>query len=193
MIGGLGVRSVVSCAAIGLAATNPVRAEAGKGPKAEPVRLERDGLKLEMAPLAPDQVRAFFLARGFSSQDAEHIVATGCVFRTAIGSSFVKGGDPEVRVALASWRINPEGKPPKMPRAREDWEAIWKQRGVGEEPATAFYWSLFPTEQSFAPTDYNWGFLTFGLPPGARFALELRWSGSGKVHSARLENLECGK
>lgn len=193
MIGGLGVRSVVSCAAIGLAATAPVRAEAGEGLGAEPVRLERDGLKLEMTSLAPDQVRAFFLARGFAAKDAEHIVATGCVFRSAIGSMFVKMDDPDVRVALAAWRIIAEGETPKAPRTREDWEAIWKQRGVGEEPATAFYWSLFPTEQSFAPTDYNWGFLTFGLPPGARFAVELRWSSAGRTYHARLENLECGK
>lgn len=193
MIGGFGGGSVLSCAAIGLAATNSVRAQAGNGPEAEPVRLERDGLKLEMTPLALDQVRAFFLARGFSSQDAEHIVATGCVFRSAIGSAFTKAGDPEVGVALAAWRINPEGETPKAPRTREDWEAIWKQRGVGEEPATAFYWSLFPTEQSFAPTDYNWGFLTFGLPPGARFALDLRWSSAEKTYDARLESLECGK
>lgn len=158
-----------------------------------PVRIERDGLKLELAPLTPDQVRAFFTARGFSSADAEHIVATGCVFRSAIGSAFSRAGDPEVRAALAEWRVITAGESARPPRTREDWEAVWQERGVGEEPATAFYWSLFPTEQTFAPTDYNWGFLTFGLPPGTRFAAELRWSNAGKKHSAQLEGLECGK
>lgn len=158
-----------------------------------PIRLERDGLKLELAPLEPDQVRAFFTARGFTSADAEHIVATGCVFRSAIGSAFTKVGDPEVSAALAEWRITPPGEAPRPPRAREDWEAIWKQRGVAEEPATAFYWSLFPTEQTFSATDYNWGFLTFGLAPGTRFTLDLAWRSAGQTHTARMEGLECGK
>lgn len=157
-----------------------------------PVRIERDGLKLELAPLAAEQVRAFFVARGFSSAHAEHIVATGCVFRSAIGSAFAKAGDPEVRAALAEWRVVIPGEPAWPPRTREDWEKVWMDRGVGEEPATAFYWSLFPTDQTFAPTDYNWGFLTFGLPPGTRFAVELRWSSAGKNYSTQLEGLECG-
>jgi hypothetical protein len=163
-------------------------AEAG-----EPFRYERDGLKLELAPLAPDQVRAFFTARGFTAADADHIVATGCVFRSAIGSAFRKPDDPEVRTALAEWRVTPAGESARPPRTREDWETDWRQRSVGEEPATAFYWSLFPTEQTFAPTDYNWGFLTFGLPPGTRFAVELRWSSAGKIYSTQVERLECGK
>ena len=98
-----------------------------------------------------------------------------------------------VRAALAEWRVITAGESARPPRTREDWEAVWQERGVGEEPATAFYWSLFPTEQTFAPTDYNWGFLTFGLPPGARFDLELAWSSADKVHNARLEGLTCGK
>lgn len=175
--------------AFAMVVAGPVAAER----VADPTRLDRDGLRLELAPLEPDKVRAFFVARGFSSSDAEHIVATGCVFRSAIGSAFAKEGDPEVRTALAEWRVTPAGEAARRPRTREDWERVWRQRGVGEEPATAFYWSLFPTEQTFAPTDYNWGFLTFGLPPGTRFAVELRWSSAGNVYSVQLKGLECGK
>jgi len=170
-----------------------IASHAVAGETSDPFRLDRDGLKLELAPLAPDQVRAFFTARGFTSADADHIVATGCVFRSAIGSAFRKPDDPEVRSALVEWRVTPAGQSARPPRMREDWETEWRQRSVGEEPATAFYWSLFPTEQTFAPTDYNWGFLTFGLPPGTRFAVELRWSSAGKIYSAQVEGLECGK
>lgn len=187
----LGHRLALVFAAVGLAMAPSCVAAEQRGTGA--VRLERDGLKIELSPLEPDQVRAFFTARGFAPADADHIVATGCVFRSAIGSAFTKVGDPEVSAALAEWRITRAGEAQRPPRTREDWEAIWKQRGVGEEPATAFYWSLFPTEQTFSATDYNWGFLTFGLPPGTRFDLELRWGSAGKVHSARLEGLTCGK
>jgi len=191
MIITLGSKLIPSSTALALALVIAAPAVAQHEPA--PVRLERDGLKLELAPLAPDQVRAFFTARGFSSADAEHVVAAGCVFRSAIGSGFAKSDDPEVRAALAEWRVIPTGEPSRSLRTREDWEKVWRERGVGEEPATAFYWSLFPTDQTFAPTDYNWGFLTFGLAPGTRFSVELRWSNAGKSYNAQLEGLECGK
>ena len=34
-----------------------------------------NGLRLELAPLLPDQVRAFFIGRGFSAADAERYEA----------------------------------------------------------------------------------------------------------------------
>lgn len=186
-------RRAIFVAALGICGAILPAAAAEPALEPAPLRLERDGLKIEFAPLTPDQVRAFFLARGFVKADTEHIVATACMFRSAIGSAFTKPGDPEVRVALGSWRVTPEGEPARAPRTREDWEAVWKQRGTGEEPATAFYWALFPAEQTFAPADYNWGFLTFGLSPGTRFNLDLNWTSAGKTHDAQFGGLECGK
>lgn len=159
----------------------------------EPVRLERDGLKLEFAPLTPDQVRAFFRARGFGGEDTEHIVATGCVFRSAVGSAFAKIGEPEINVALGQWQVRPTKGEPSAPKVREDWEVVWKARGVPQDAATAFYWALFPTDQSFSPTDYNWGFLTFGLPSGTTFDLTLSWKTGGTAHTATIEGLTCAK
>lgn len=156
-------------------------------------KLDRDGLKLETAPLAPDQVRAFFLARGFTPADTEHIVATGCVFRSAIGSAHAKADAPAVTVALGEWKVTPASGGVSTPRTREQWEVEWKARAVSEDAASAFHWSLFPTEQTFSATDYNWGFLTFGLAPGTRFSLDLAWRSAGQMHTARLEGLECGK
>ena len=67
-------------------------------------RLERDGLKLELAALTADQTRAFLIGRGFAAKDADFVVATGCVFRSAIGSAFGKAGEPEVTLALRKWQ-----------------------------------------------------------------------------------------
>lgn len=183
-------RRVAIAAVIAVACATSATAENGEP---APVRIEQDGLKLELAPLMPDQVRAFFLARGFAAQDAEHIVATGCVFRSAIGSAFTRPGEAEVSVALAKWRVQAANGAPASPKVREEWEAVWKARGVTEEAATAFYWALFPTEQTFFPSDYNWGFLTFGLPQGTPFDLALAWSTGGKPHTKSIEGLQCGK
>lgn len=162
-----------------------------EGPK--PVRIERDALKLEMAPLGADPVRAFFLARGFAAADAQHIVDTACLFRSAIGNGAPAAGSPEVTVALTEWRVTPIGGSATAPKSREDWEAVWKARGVAEDATTAFYWALFPSEQTFYPTDYNWGFLTFGLAPGTAFDLTLVWRTGGTSHSTSIEGLQCAR
>jgi hypothetical protein len=159
----------------------------------EPVRLEQQGLKLEMAPLDADQVRAFFLARGFPAAETQHIAKTACLFRSAIGSSFDAKGAPETTVELTAWRVTATGINPSAPKVREEWETVWKTRGVPEDAATAFYWSLFPTVQTFSPTDYNWGFLTFGLPPGTAFDLTLAWRTGGIQHGSTIKGLQCAR
>lgn len=174
--------------ALAMLALGPLAADAQD---AEPVRIERDGLKLEMAPLGSDPVRAFFLARGFATGDVQHIVDTACLFRSAIGSAGTAAGSPEVTVALSEWRVMPTGGAASAPRSREAWEAIWKARGVPEDAATAFYWALFPTEQTFYPTDYNWGFLPFGLAPGTSFDLTLVWRTGGTSHTNTIKGLRC--
>jgi hypothetical protein len=156
-------------------------------------KLEQNGLKLEIAPLLPDQVRAFFLGRGFSATDADHIVTTGCVFRSAIGSAFRNTGEPAVSVSLSRWRVRQTSGEAHPPVTRDKWAVHWKKRAIGEDAATAFHWALFPAEQTFAPTDYNWGLLTFGLPPATRFTLELYWRTGERDYNARLENLQCGQ
>lgn len=156
-------------------------------------RIERDGLKLETAALEPDQVRAFFLGRGFSAEDAEHLVATGCVFRSSIANAGTTPDAPHVVISLAQWRVTPEGGAAKPPLVREDWATTWAARGVAEDAAVAFHWALFPTEQTLAASDYNWGMLTLGQPAGTRLALDVTWRTGDTTHKQRLENLRCGK
>ncbi len=182
------MKRCASALAVLLAA--PLAAAAQTG---EPVHLERDGLKLELAPLGADQVRAFFLARGFLAEDAELIVKTACLFRSAIGSAHTVAASPEVEVPLGDWRVTPAGGSAAPLKVREDWQGVWKERRVAEDAATAFYWALFPTGQTFHATDYNWGFLTFGLAPGTRFDLDVVWKTSGDVQSAKIEGLQCAR
>lgn len=150
------------------------------------------GLKLEIAPLNLDQVQAFYIGRGFSPADAGFIAETGCIFRSAIGNAGTGANDPKVTVQLANWRVIVDGKA-TPPMTREIWAKAWAARGVDESQTIAFYWSLFPSEQLYRPSDYNWGLISFALSPGARFDLELHWSQAGEERTQVLKNLECGK
>ena len=157
------------------------------------VKFSRDGLKLELAPVPPDAVRAFFMGRGFAKKDAELLVHEACIFRSAIGSAFTSAGGPQVTIDLAKWQILRAGKEAMAPRLREAWMPLWRGRKVSEDARVAFYWSLFPTRQSFAPVDYNWGMITFALAAGTSFDLKLAWQSGSEVKNAILKGLTCAK
>ncbi len=165
-------------------------------PAQSPARkFEQDGLKIELAALPPDTTRAFFMGRGFARKDADHLVAKACVFRSAIGSAFSKAGSPAVSIDLKQWQVLSAGhdKGGAAPPRREDWSPVWQARGLSEDAKVAFYWALFPTRQTFAAGDYNWGMLTFGLPAGTKFSLKLVWRTGGTKHETMLKDLTCGK
>ncbi len=158
----------------------------------QPRKYSGNGLKLEIAPLTLDQVRAFFIGRDFQPNDANYIAETGCIFRSAIGNSGDSINDPLVVVQLAKWRVIVDGQVSGV-KTRELWAGVWESRGVGETPAIAFHWALFPTLQQYQPSDYNWGLVSFALPPGTNFDLELHWMHNGLEQKHMLKALECGK
>lgn len=151
-----------------------------------------NGLKLEIAPLSLDQVRAFFIGRGFKPVDANYIAETGCIFRSAIGNSGESINDPVVTIELAKWRIIVNGQI-KTVKTREIWADVWESRGVVEAPAIAFHWALFPSLQQYQPSDYNWGLISFALLPDTKFNLEMHWIHNNVEQTHMLKTLECGK
>ncbi len=161
-------------------------------------RYQGHGLRLEIQALAGDQIRAFMLGRGFSSADADWVVANGCIFRSQIGNQAQSAAAPTVHIALNDWEVHPvkpsqDKAKPKPLWTREKWQAIWARRPVPEGAKIAFHWGLFPTRQSHAPADYNWGFLSFGLPAKSRFDLTIRWQVAGQTFTHHLKGLVCGE
>ena len=150
------------------------------------------GLKLELATMPLDLVRAFFIGRGFAKTDADFIAQNGCIFRSAIGNSGVKPKDPLVTVELAKWRIIDQQRQ-KSPRTREDWAKIWQDRSVSQNAKVAFHWALFPSQQTYQSTDYNWGMISFALPAQTKFDLEIHWLSGAQQHKTLFKGLECGR
>lgn len=191
---------IAACtAALGMQTASPADAADAGAPAEDaggggPHRVDRDGVSLEIAPLSMDQTRAFLVARGFTEADARLAAERGCFFRSAIANSATAAEAPLVDIALPTWRVTPaQAAAGAPPMTRESWAEFWSRRGVSEAAAVAFHWALFPTEQSFAATDHNWGFLTFGLPGGTRFALDVEWRVAGAARAARIDGLECAR
>jgi len=147
---------------------------------------ENHGIQVRLTQITPDQARAFYQARGFSSKAAERY-ASECVFMTVVRNI----GDSPVEHRLADWRYVSADQPPRGIRSKDDWEALWSQLGVAEAARIAFAWAQFPTEQRFAPGDWNQGMTTYSVPRGAHFDLQFVWRTGARTFSGKLEQVRC--
>jgi len=146
---------------------------------------KQEGISIQLVQRSPDQTRAFFQGRGFSSADADSI-ARACVFQTI----FRNDGNVPVAYDLDAWHITHQGKSLPL-QTRERWGQRWQSAKVPKGARIAFRWSLLPTRQRFEPGDYNWGMTSFGLPPGASFDLMLELVIDGKAVEARIPSIAC--
>ncbi len=136
----------------------------------------------------PDQTRAFFQGRGFLPEQAEPL-ARDCVFQAIIRN----GAEAAAPLALnlAEWRVTPAAGSAQPLKLEAHWQEEWEHLGVSQPARIAFRWSLFPTEQRFAPGDWNMGMITLGLAPGSRFDLEVVWRSGAQEKRRRFSAMQC--
>ncbi len=151
-------------------------------------RLDLPVLHLELAQRLPDQVRGFFLARGFPSALADAF-ARACVFQVIARNV---GERAPLVIDLAAWRVRREGEARPLPD-KQTWLNSWRAAGLAPAAALAFRWATFPERQRFAPGDYNWGMLGFGPAPGESFDLQLVWREGDEPKSRWIRNLQCAE
>ena len=145
---------------------------------------------LELIQRLPDQTRAFFQARGFSSEIANDI-ATQCVLQAIGKNTSDKDQLAEVSYHLKNWKIY-LGKKAQGIKLKEQWDDEWTDDQVNNASRIAFRWATFPTQQSFDPGgDFNWGMISFGLPPGSIFDLEIEWRQDNHLHSQWIKQIQC--
>jgi len=147
-----------------------------------------NGVLFRLTQRLPDQTRAFFMSRGFDKASADTF-ATSCVFQ----SMFRNIGDPassNVRINLDEWQIK-RGKKEDQMQVREDWKVVWEDKQLPQSARIAFEWSLLPTQQEYAPDDYNWGMTSYGLPPGSQFDLVFTWHRGDQNLGGQIAGIEC--
>ena len=146
---------------------------------------KHEGISLQLVQRSPDQTRAFFQGRGFSSAHAD-IIGRACVFQTI----FRNDGKQPLEYDLDQWKLTYRDKMLTL-HTRERWDRQWEAKGVSQASRIAFRWSLLPTRQGFEPGDYNWGMTSFGLAPGESFDLSLVVIVNGMPVSALISEVEC--
>ncbi len=148
--------------------------------------IQDKGVILRLAQILPDQVRAFYLARGFSVPATEAL-ARSCVFQTVLRN---ESAPTTISFNLAQWRVLTETGEHTL-KLQRDWEKEWEQHGVSDSARLAFAWALFPTEHAYEVGDWNMGMTTYALPPAARFDLRFVYTIQGRLQAGLIRGLRC--
>ena len=185
------VRRLSACFCLLLSGLSP----AAKQPQVDPETGARTwsasagGVTLSLTQILPDQLRAFYVNRGFTPAQAESY-ATSCVFMTVLRNDAAPG---PVHFRSADWRVvsNDSERPPL---SAGHWIERLRATRVAQSGLIAFRWAQFPGEQTYAPGgDWNQGMLSIGLPPGSCFDLRARWDVRGQPGELLLKEVQCAQ
>jgi len=150
--------------------------------------LEDQKIEIQLNPLKQDQVRAFYLARGFTPEVVEQIAAS-CVFQAVMTN--ISEPALEVSVDLSDWRLQEDRLQTPL-TTKDEWLKRWAEQDASEAARVAFRWATFPWQQSMQQTgDYGWGMILLGKDRQASFDMEVRWRIQGELFSQALEGLSC--
>jgi hypothetical protein len=145
------------------------------------------GVSLRLTQILPDQVRGFYLARGFDAGSVELLATGACVFQTVLRNESARG---TIEFSLADWRSVTTGNERPL-KLEADWQKDWEKRGVPLAARTAFRYALYPTQHRYDVGDWNMGMTTYILPLGSRFDLRFVWREGDQRREAMLSGVRC--
>jgi len=146
-------------------------------------------IEIELIQRLPDQTRALFMNHAFSREVIEQL-ALSCMFQTIIRHTGRSGSRQPVAVDLTQWRVRHAGKTDTI-LLKEPLLASWSAADASEAARLVVRWGMFPTQQTFMPSDYNWGLTAFGIPPGETFDLEVSWTEGDTPRAGTIAGIVC--
>jgi len=154
-------------------------ADTGKSPSIE----------LHASARSPDQIAAFYEARGFPRNAI--VALTQTCFVTV---SLHNRSDDVVWLEPSRWRFLDEHGREVKRRDRAYWSALWEKLGVPMANRATFGWTQLPEVRDLRPSEPVGGNVAL-LPPSGRFRIEARFATGpdkqGKDISVTIDNLSC--
>ncbi len=147
------------------------------------------GLVVSLSPRTPDQLYAFYSARGFP-EDALQQITSRCFLTIGIRNE----RSDVVWLELDNWRfIDRQGRDLARIK-RVEWHARWDRIHLMPAQRAAFNWTQLPERRDLQPAEPVGGNVSL-VPPGSTFTLEATFlTGADKRGPAlrlRIENLTC--
>ena len=158
----------------------------------EPARpqFENDLFRLRLIPRTPNQIAAFYEARGFPD-DAVNTLKQLCF----ITVGFRNKSDRIIWHDLRKWEIrNAQG--PITRYAREYWPGYWRQNNLAQRFQSTFRWTLMPEQLDFRPAEAEGGNIILPRIDGsfevqAQFTIGER--DAKKVVEVTIDKLYCAE
>lgn len=116
--------------------------------------IDNPDFTLRLAPRTPNQITAFYEARGFPRFAVDEIKQT-CFITVGLRNN----SDTIVWFDLSNWHFTtPKGPLQRIQRA--DWKKRWDKLGLEERFQSTFRWTLAPEQLDFRPNEREGGNLT---------------------------------
>jgi len=122
-------------------------------PPARP-QLGNKDFTLRLAPRTPNQITAFYEARGFPKFAIDEIKQT-CFITVGLRNN----SDTIVWFDLSNWHFT-TAKGPIKRILRQDWKARWNDLGLEQRFQSTFRWTLAPEQLDFRPHEREGGNIT---------------------------------
>jgi hypothetical protein len=174
--------------------------EAGAGPAEKPaaaasqpgratgLRYEDDSLSVRMVMRTPDQLRAFYIGRGFNQAAIDEILAT-CFMTPIVHNKTLD----VLWLRLDDWRFS-RGAERIARLGRDYWPPRWEATGLAQAHRSTFGWTLLPEERDLRPDESAGGSVVIARQ-AEPFTLTMRFhtgaDAAGPLKTVIFEDLEC--
>lgn len=154
-------------------------------------QLARDGVELFVAARTPEQMRAFYGARGMPSAALQEI-GKACFLTLGVRN---KRGET-LWLEPATWRFSDANGQPVAHISRQEWKARWMKLQVPLAAQSTFGWTQLPESRDLYPEESVGGNISIA-PPSGNFSLIARFRTGAKGDGATIEltvpKLSCAR
>jgi hypothetical protein len=151
--------------------------------------VERDGVSLRVTPRTPDQIIAFYSARGFPTAAVRRLARSACF----LGIGVRNRRSDIVWLEPARWRLRQGGRALRRLDLGH-WHRLWREIHLPPANQATFGWTQLPESRNLQPGENVGGNITM-VPARGRFSLEARFAlGEARDHGElvlRVDDLSC--
>lgn len=159
-------------------------------PAASATNVDVDGLHIRLTPRTPQQMVAFYEARGFSKAMLDKI-RPNCFITVSIHNK----SERIIWLDLANWTFSRDGKAIHRIHRRQ-LKQRWQRMHIPLAHQSIFRWTLLPEQLDFRPNEREGGNIVLpwtDAPITIRARFATLADKTGKPLSMRLTNIRCKK
>lgn len=163
----------------------------GTAAEIKPVRpeLDNEDFTLRLAPRTPNQIAAFYEARGFPRFAIDEIRKT-CFITIGLRNN----SDTIVWFDLSNWHFTAASGPLNR-ILRTDWQKRWNELGLDARFQSTFRWTLAPEQLDFRPHEREGGNITLPYTAEPFTITGEIYVGKqmNRLYHVRFENIFCAR